>query len=107
MHPPQFSRGRTKACIAHHCGDSDIKLASCSDLEMVVRSQGQRAALGSDALVFRASWHNSRKLDYPVEDKYMHRLMIVLFLSWHLSAASYSLLRFLSKKQLDVFQNSK
>lgn len=35
------------------CGDSGIKLASCSALEMVVRSQGQRAALKSDALVFR------------------------------------------------------
>lgn len=32
-------------------------------------------------LDFRASWHNSRKLDYPIEDKYMHSLMIVLFLS--------------------------
>lgn len=36
-----------------HCGDSGIKLASCSALEVVVRSQGQIIALETDALVFR------------------------------------------------------
>lgn len=36
-----------------YCGDSDIKLANSSALEMVVSSQRQRAASESDALVFK------------------------------------------------------